>query len=167
MASVVGSPSPKSHGQSKLSRARVPVPSLWLAFPLPALSVPCRSDTPTYKIQVKIKDKTDVCACMSQGPGSCHPAQGSSGGSTCPRGSGFGLPSQGSSGAATCRLGSSTRLLAQGSSGAATCPKASASVSPRRELRCCHIPHDPQRAVDHRNKERLSCPSHVASLACF
>jgi hypothetical protein len=148
MASVVGSPSPKSHGQSKLSRARVLVPALWLAFPLPALSVPYRSDTPAYKLQVKIKDKTDVCARMSQGPDSCQPAQGSSG-------------------AATCRLGSSTRLLAQGSSGAATYPKTSGSVSPRGELRCCHIPHHPQRAVDHRNKERLSCPSHVASLACF
>jgi hypothetical protein len=39
-------------------------------------------------------------------------------------------------------------------------------TSPRGELRCCHIPHDPQRAVDHRNKERPSCHMHAAGLTC-
>jgi hypothetical protein len=39
-------------------------------------------------------------------------------------------------------------------------------ASLRGELRCCHVRHDPQRAVDHRNKERPSCPRHVAGLAC-
>jgi hypothetical protein len=37
----------------------------------------------------------------------------------------------------------------------------------RGELRCCHVPHGTQRAVDHRNKERPSCPRHAARLACF
>jgi hypothetical protein len=31
----------------------------------------------------------------------------------------------------------------------------------RGELCCCHVSHGPRRAVDHRNKERLSCPSHA------
>jgi hypothetical protein len=53
------------------------------------------------------------------------------------------------------------------SSGAATCPMAPGSASPRGELWCCHVPHGPQRAVDHRNKERPSCPRHAARLACF
>jgi hypothetical protein len=38
MASVVGSPSAESRGQSKLSRARVSIPTLWLVFPLPTLA---------------------------------------------------------------------------------------------------------------------------------
>jgi hypothetical protein len=28
----------------------------------------------------------------------------------------------------------------------------------REELRCSHVSHGPRRAVDHRKKERLSCP---------
>jgi hypothetical protein len=38
-------------------------------------------------------------------------------------------------------------------------------ASPRGELRCCHVPHGPQWAVDHMNKE-TSCPRHAARLAC-
>jgi hypothetical protein len=34
-------------------------------------------------------------------------------------------------------------------------------------LRCCHVSHNPQRAVGHRNKERLSCPSHTVRLVCL
>jgi hypothetical protein len=51
--------------------------------------------------------------------------------------------------------------------GAATCPMAPGSASPRGELRCCHVPHGSQRAVDYMNKERSSCPRHTARLACF
>jgi hypothetical protein len=32
---------------------------------------------------------------------------------------------------------------------------------------CCYVPHGPQRAVDHRNKERPSCPRHTARFICF
>jgi hypothetical protein len=39
-------------------------------------------------------------------------------------------------------------------------------TSLRGELRCCHVPHGPQRVVDHRNKEKPSCPRHAAGLAC-
>jgi hypothetical protein len=53
------------------------------------------------------------------------------------------------------------------SSDAATCPSAPGSASLRRELCCCHVPHSPQRAVDHRNKERPNCPRHAARLAYF
>jgi hypothetical protein len=40
-------------------------------------------------------------------------------------------------------------------------------ASPRGELQCCHVPHGPQRAVGHRNKERPNCPRHIAGLTCF
>jgi hypothetical protein len=57
-----------------------------------------------------------------------------------------------------CRvfLSSVPRLPTEVGSGAATCPMALGSASPRGEFRCCHIPHGPQWAVDHRNKERPS-----------
>jgi hypothetical protein len=48
---------------------------------------------------------------------------------------------------------------------APTLPRGPDLASPRGELRCCHVPHDPQRVVDHRNKEMSSCPSHAAGLA--
>jgi hypothetical protein len=50
---------------------------------------------------------------------------------------------------------------------AATCPSAPGSASSRRELCCCHVPHSPQRAVNHMNKERPNCPRHAARLAYF
>jgi hypothetical protein len=53
------------------------------------------------------------------------------------------------------------------SSGTTTYPSAPGSASLRGELRRCHVTHGPQRAVDHRNKERPSCPRHAARLACF
>jgi hypothetical protein len=53
------------------------------------------------------------------------------------------------------------------SSSVATCPMALGSAFLRGDLRCCHVSHGPRRAVDHRNKERLSCPKHAASLTCF
>jgi hypothetical protein len=40
------------------------------------------------------------------------------------------------------------------------------SASLRGELRCYHVSHNPQRAVDHGNKERLSYPRHTARLTC-
>jgi hypothetical protein len=52
-------------------------------------------------------------------------------------------------------------------SDASTYPIVLGSASPRGELRCCHVSHGHQRSVDHRNKERLSCPRHVARLMCF
>jgi hypothetical protein len=45
-------------------------------------------------------------------------------------------------------------------------PRGPGLASPRGELQCCHIPHGSQRAMDHRNKERSSCPRHAAGLAC-
>jgi hypothetical protein len=53
------------------------------------------------------------------------------------------------------------------SSGAITCPMTPGFASSRGELRCCHVPHGPQQAVDHKSKEMPSCPRHVARLACF
>jgi hypothetical protein len=44
-------------------------------------------------------------------------------------------------------------------------PRGPGLVPLRGELRCCHVPHGPQRAVDHRNKEWSSCLRHVAGLA--
>jgi hypothetical protein len=55
----------------------------------------------------------------------------------------------------------------EGSSGAATCPTAPGSTFLREELRCCHVSHSHQWAVDHRNKERLSCQRYAVRLTCF
>jgi hypothetical protein len=74
------------------------------------------------------------------------------------------LPSrEESSGAATC---SSAPDHASLSRWAPTLPCGPALASPRGELRCYHVPHGPQRTVDHRNKEMSSCLSHAAELAC-
>jgi hypothetical protein len=67
------------------------------------------------------------------------------------------------SGAATC---SSAPDLASLPRWAPTLPHGPGFASPRGELRCCHIPHGPQWAVDHRNKEGPSCPRHAAGLTC-
>jgi hypothetical protein len=72
-------------------------------------------------------------------------------------------PKEESSGAATC---SSAPDLASLPRWALTLPRGPGLASSRGELWCCHVPHDLQRAVDHRNKERSSCPSHVAGLTC-
>jgi hypothetical protein len=53
------------------------------------------------------------------------------------------------------------------SSSAAMCPIVPDSASPRGEIRCCHMYHDPRRAVDHRNKEMCSCPSHATRVCVF
>jgi hypothetical protein len=45
-------------------------------------------------------------------------------------------------------------------------PRGPSLASRRGELRCCHVPHGPQRVVDHRNKEGPSCPRHAAGLVC-
>jgi hypothetical protein len=74
------------------------------------------------------------------------------------------LPSrEESSGAATC---SSAPDLASLLRWAPTLSRGISLASPRGELQCCHVPHGPQRAVDHRNKEGPSCPRHTARLAC-
>jgi hypothetical protein len=49
---------------------------------------------------------------------------------------------------------------------APTLPRGPGLASPRGELRCCHVPHGPQRAVEHRNKEMSSYPRHAAGLTC-
>jgi hypothetical protein len=49
---------------------------------------------------------------------------------------------------------------------ALTLPRGPGLASLRGELRCCHVPHDPQRTMEHRNKEGPSCPRHAAGLAC-
>jgi hypothetical protein len=72
-------------------------------------------------------------------------------------------PREESSGAATCF---SAPDLASLSRWTPTLPHRSSLASLRGELRCCHVPHGPQRVVDHRNKERASCPRHAGGLAC-
>jgi hypothetical protein len=63
-------------------------------------------------------------------------------------------------GAATC---SSAPDLASLSRWAPALSRGSDLTSPRGELRCCHVP---QRVVDHRNKERSTCPRHATGLVC-
>jgi hypothetical protein len=70
-------------------------------------------------------------------------------------------PREESSGTATC---SSALDLAFLSRWAPTLLRGLGIASPRGELQCCHVPHGPQRAVDHRNKERPSGPRHTAGL---
>jgi hypothetical protein len=72
-------------------------------------------------------------------------------------------PREESSGAATC---SSAPDLASLPKWASALPHGPGLASLRGERRGCHIPHGPQRAVDHRNKERSSCLRHAAGLAC-
>jgi hypothetical protein len=57
-------------------------------------------------------------------------AQGSSGGTTCPRGSDSHLSAQGNFRGTACPRGSSSHLLAQGSSRAGTCPLGSSTRLP-------------------------------------
>jgi hypothetical protein len=59
------------------------------------------------------------------------------------------------SSAVTC---SSAPNLASLPRWAPTLPRGPGLASPRGELRCCHVPHDPQWAVDHTNKEGLPAP---------
>jgi hypothetical protein len=73
------------------------------------------------------------------------------------------LPTEVGSGAATC---SSALDLASLPRWAPALPRGPGLASPRGELWCCHVPHAPQRAVDHRNKEGPSCPRQTAGLAC-
>jgi hypothetical protein len=70
-------------------------------------------------------------------------------------------PREESSDTGTC---SSAPDLASLSRSAPALPRGPGRTSPRGELRCFHIPHGPQRAVDRRNKERPSCPRHAAGL---
>jgi hypothetical protein len=56
-------------------------------------------------------------------------------------------------------LGFGRRLLAEMSSGAVMYLTTPDSVFLRGELRYCNVSHDPRWAMDHRDKERLSCPS--------
>jgi hypothetical protein len=72
-------------------------------------------------------------------------------------------PREESSGAATC---SSAPDLASLLRWAPTLSRGPGLASPRGELRCCHVPHGPHQAVDHRNKEVSNCPRHIAGLAC-
>jgi hypothetical protein len=73
-------------------------------------------------------------------------------------------PREESSGAATCSSASDLAFLSRW---APVRPRGLGLTSPRGELRCCHEPHSPQRAVDHGNKERPSCPRYAAGLACI
>jgi hypothetical protein len=72
-------------------------------------------------------------------------------------------PREESSGATTC---SSAPDLASLPRWAPVLPRGPNLASSRGELWCCHVPHGPQRAVDHRNKERPSCLRHIAGLTC-
>jgi hypothetical protein len=69
-----------------------------------------------------------------------------------------------SSGAAMC---SSALDLASLPRWAPALPRGPGLATPRGELRCCHVPHGPQQAVNHRNKKGPSCPRHVAGLTCI
>jgi hypothetical protein len=69
-----------------------------------------------------------------------------------------------SSSAATC---SSALNLVSLSRWAPALPCGPGLASLRGELRCCHVPHGPQRAVNHRNKKGPSCPRHAVGLACI
>jgi hypothetical protein len=73
-------------------------------------------------------------------------------------------PREESSGAATCF---SAPNLASLPRWAPALPRGLGLASSRGELRCCHIPHGSQWAMDHRNKEGSSCPRHVAGLTCI
>jgi hypothetical protein len=72
-------------------------------------------------------------------------------------------PREESFSAAMC---SSAPGLASLPSWASTLPRGPDLTSPRGGLRWCHVPHGPQWAVDHRNKERPTYPRHAAELAC-
>jgi hypothetical protein len=72
-------------------------------------------------------------------------------------------PREESSGAATCSSAPDHTSLPRWAS---ALPCGPGLASPRGELWSCHVPHDPQRVVNHRNKERPSCPRHAAGLAC-
>jgi hypothetical protein len=73
-------------------------------------------------------------------------------------------PREQSFSAATC---SSALDLASLSRWASVLSRGPGLACPKGELWCCHVPHGPQRAVDHKNKERPSCPRRVAELACL
>jgi hypothetical protein len=62
-------------------------------------------------------------------------------------------------------LSSRPRFPAEVGSSASTCPMAPGSASSRGELRCCHVYHGPQRAMDYRNKESLAC--FQGTLVCY
>jgi hypothetical protein len=72
-------------------------------------------------------------------------------------------PREESSGATTCSLAPDLASLLRV---APALPGGPDLASSRGELRCCHVPHGPQWAVDHRNKEGLRCPRHATGLAC-
>jgi hypothetical protein len=72
-------------------------------------------------------------------------------------------PREESSGAATR---SSASDLASLSRWAPVLPRDPSLAFPKGELWCYHVSHDPQRAVDHRNKEGSNCPRHAAGLLC-
>jgi hypothetical protein len=72
-------------------------------------------------------------------------------------------PREESSDTATC---SSALDLASLLRWAPALPCGPSLASPRGELWCCHVPHGPQRALDHRNKEGPNCSRHTAELTC-
>jgi hypothetical protein len=72
-------------------------------------------------------------------------------------------PREESSGVATCF---SALDLTSLSRWAPMLPRGPGIASLRGELRCCHVSHGPQRAVDHKNKESPSYPKHAAGLTC-
>jgi hypothetical protein len=118
---------------------------------------------------------------VSRGPGPRLLAELSSDAATCSSALDLTLPVEVGSGTATCPW---LRALPprEESSGAATCssapdlaslsrwapvlPRGPGLASSREELWCCHVPHGPQRDVDHRNKERPNYLRHAAGLVC-
>jgi hypothetical protein len=118
---------------------------------------------------------------MARGPGSHLLAELSSGAATCSSAPDLASlplwalalsyvswlralpPREESSDTTTC---SSASDLASLPRWAPALPRGPGLASLRGELRCCHVPHGPQRVVDHKNKEGPSCPRHTAGLAC-
>jgi hypothetical protein len=72
-------------------------------------------------------------------------------------------PREESSGAATCSSAPDLTSLPRWTP---ALPRGPDLASPRGELRCCHVPHAPQRAVDHKNKKGPSCPKLPAEFTC-
>jgi hypothetical protein len=152
------------------------------------LSVHCKPGTSAYKLQAKIRRRvcihvlprtlclrSDLASLLRRAP-------------ALPRASRLQTSPPCSGGLRCCHVshGSRLRLPTRKGSGAATCHTAPDPVSqlgralvlpcaPRLwtlplcsgGLRRCHVPRDPQRAAGLKNKERLSCPTNAARLACF
>jgi hypothetical protein len=162
-------------------RSSAPIGPTSSSQPLPRwargpLSVPWRLGTPAYKIWVKTRSMTCIHALPRRGGLLCHHMSYGPG----PR-----LLAEVSSGTATCPSAPDLTSLMRWAPMLPHEPRPQTSPPCWAELRRCHMSHGsglclpkrgapvlsrvprPRWPVDHRNKERLSYPRHVARLACF